>query len=42
VTGLQDGAMVATTSFEKLEDKSKVHVVSQKLAVTSSEETNTP
>jgi multidrug efflux system membrane fusion protein len=42
VSGLQSGDMVATTSFERLEDKSKVRVVKQKLAVTDSEETDTP
>ncbi len=42
VTGLPDGALVATTSFEKLNDKSKVHIVQQKLALTPSEEINTP
>lgn len=42
VTGLQPGDLLATTSFEKLQDKSKVHVVQQKLAASESEETNTP
>jgi multidrug efflux system membrane fusion protein len=42
VTGLKNGDLVATSSFEKLQDKSKVRVVKQKLAVTDSEETDTP
>ncbi len=36
VTGVQNGDMVANSSFEKLQDKSKVRVVQQKLAVTDS------
>ena len=42
VTGLKNGDLVATSSFEKLQNKSKVRVVKQKLAVTDSEETDTP
>ena len=41
VTGLQAGNMLANSSFEKLQDKSKVRVVEQKLAP-SDEESGTP
>ncbi len=39
VTGIAAGDLLATTSFEKLQDKSKVRVVDQKLAAGSDEET---
>ncbi|RRA48954.1 efflux RND transporter periplasmic adaptor subunit [Acidipila sp. EB88] len=42
VTGLQAGDQVATTSFEKLQDKSKVRIVQQKLAASDSVESQTP
>ncbi len=41
VTGLQIGDQLANSSFEKLQDKSKVRVVTQKLAP-SDEESGTP
>ncbi len=41
VTGLEVGDQLADSSFEKLQDKSKVRVVQQKLAP-SDEESNTP
>lgn len=37
VTGIQAGDMLANSSFEKLQDKSKVRIVQQKLAVDSTE-----
>jgi multidrug efflux system membrane fusion protein len=42
VTGLQPGAEVADSSFEKLQDKSKVRIVKQKLAASDDAESNTP
>ena len=36
VTGIASGDMIANSSFEKLQDKSKVRVVQQKLAVSDS------
>ncbi len=42
VTGIAAGDQVATTSFEKLQDKSKVHVVEQKLVAGSDEEASAP
>lgn len=42
VTGLQSGDQVANSSFEKLQDKSKVRIVKQKLSATDDEESDTP
>ncbi len=42
VTGIQAGDMLANSSFEKLQDKSKVRIVKQKLAVSDDTESNTP
>ncbi len=42
VTGLQAGDQVANSSFEKLQDKSKVRIVQQKLAASDDSESNTP
>ncbi len=42
VTGIASGTMLADSSFEKLQDKSKVRVVQQKLAPSDSGESNTP
>ncbi len=42
VTGIQNGDMLANSSFEKLQDKSKVRVVTQKLAASDNAESNTP
>ncbi len=42
VTGIAAGDMVANSSFEKLQDKSKVRIVKQKLAASDDSESNTP
>ena len=42
VSGLQAGDQVAISSFEKLQDKSKVRIVQQKLAPADSSESETP
>ena len=42
VTGIPNGAMVANSSFEKLQDGSTVHVVQQKVASSDNAESNTP
>ncbi len=42
VTGLQNGDLVANSSFEKLQDKSKVRIVQQKLAPSDDAGSNTP
>ncbi len=42
VSGIATGAMVANSSFEKLQDKSKVRVIQQKVAATDDSESNTP
>lgn len=42
VTGIASGSQVADSSFEKLQDKSKVRIVQQKLAVSDDAESNTP
>ena len=42
VTGIKAGDLLADSSFEKLQDKSKVRVVRQKLAPSDSGESNTP
>ena len=42
VTGINPGDMVANSSFEKLQEKSKVRVVQQRLAASDSEESQTP
>lgn len=42
VQGLNANDVVATTSFEKLQDGSKVRIVKQKIAADTDEESNTP
>jgi len=41
VTGIAAGAMVANSSFERLQDKSKVRVIQQRVAASDNSESNT-
>jgi multidrug efflux system membrane fusion protein len=42
VTGIQTGDMLANSSFEKLQNKSKVRIVKQKISASDDSESNTP